>query len=390
MIPVDLKIRSWLWNCLDRDTSGFLRTRRAAPVLPKQPLVDDGILRNEWFEVVINEQTGGIAHIRAHDQRTKRFSQQLSFRFPRERIIGSGEDATKTQYADMRCLDRQITSQGSLRGEVTTSGEIIDQTNGERLATFRQTIRVWRARPIVELDVTLGDLKVPDGDPWNNYFASRFAWNDGTSAVTRSVFHVAQGFGSERFETSDYIEAASETERLTIVPHGLPFHRKTGPRMVDSLLVAAGETRRHFRFTIAVDATYPLEAAWNATTPVSVIPTEQGPPRTGSSGWFFHLDARNVQLTRVLPLSDPPQDALATGDGDAMPLPQGSGFAIRLIETEGRSKQIRLQTFRQPIHARKRDNSGRTLAEMVLEQDAVVIDIGAFEIAEVELRFGKL
>ena len=361
-----------------------------APLAPplKPPMVEDGLLRNEWFEVAINEQTGGIGHVRFHDQRTKRLSQQVSFRFPRERTVGTGDDAFKTQYAEMRCRGREVLSRGPTRAEIATFGEIIDQTNDERLATFRQTIRVWRARPIVEIDIELSDLKLPDGDPWSNYFASRFAWNDGTSAVTRSVFHAAQGFAGERFETSDYIEAASESERLTIVPHGLPFHRKTGPRMVDSLLVVAGETKRHFRFTLAVDASFPLEAAWNATTPVAVIPTELGPPRAGSTGWFFHLDARNVQLTRVLALIEPPaSEATSSNDEDHSPLPTGPGFAVRLLETEGRAKRVRLRSFRQPLHARKRDFIGNTLNELILEGDAVLVDLAAYEIAEVELRF---
>lgn len=206
--------------------------------------------------------------------------------------------------------------------------------------------------------------------------------------MTRSVFHTAQGFGGERFETSDYIEVASESERLAIVPHGLPYHRKTGARMVDTLLLTAGETQRQFRFTIAVDAAFPLEAAWNATTPVQVIPTDLGPPRSGRNGWFFHVDVRHVQLTRLLPLVDPPDQGLSTGVSDALPLPSGPGFAVRLLETEGRAGRVRLKLFRQPIYARKRDFQGRTLDELVLEGDSVLIEIGACEVADVELRFG--
>ena len=355
----------------------------------KPPLVEDGVLRNEWFEVSVNEQTGGIGHVRFHDQRAKRVSQQLSFRFPRERTVGTGDEAYKTQYAEMRCRSREVVSRGPTRGEIATVGDIVDPSNNERLATFRQTIRVWRARPVVEIDIELNDLKLPDGDPWNNYFASRFAWNDGTSAVTRSVFHAAQGFAGERFETSDYIEAASESERLTIIPHGLPYHRKTGPRMVDSLLIVGGETKRRFQFTLAIDAPLPLEAAWNATTPAAVVPTELGPPRAGTTGWFFHLDARNVQLTRVLPLITPHTSAeTSSNDDDYTALTTGPGFAVRLIETEGRAKRVRLRTFRQPLHARKRDFVGSTLYELTLEGDSVLIDIAAYEIAEVELRFG--
>ena len=381
VVVVELPGSGYVWIPEDE------RASHAPPQKP--PMVEEGILRNEWFEVAINDQTGGIGHVRFHDQRTKRLSQQVSFRFPRERTVGTGDEAFKTQYAEMRCNGREVLSRGPTRAEIATFGDIIDQATDERLATFRQTIRVWRARPIVEIDIELSDLKLPDGDPWNNYFTSRFAWNDGTSAVTRGVFHTAQGFAGERFETSDYIEAASESERLTIVPHGLPFHRKTGPRMVDSLLVVAGETKRHFHFTIAVDAAFPLEAAWNATTPAAVIPTELGPPRAGSTGWFFHLDARNVQLTRVLPLiKQPLAEEASSNDEDRSSLPTGHGFAVRLIETEGRTKRVRLRCFRQPLHARKRDFIGNTLNELVLEGDAVLVDMAAYEIAEVELRFG--
>lgn len=356
---------------------------------PRTAPLDEGVLKTEWFEVVINPQTGGIGHIRLHNQRTKRLSQQVSFRFPRERTVGTGESAYQTQYAEMRCRSLQFSSPTPLTAEAEARGEILDPASGAPLATFLQRTRIWRARPIVEIDIELSDVKVPDGDPWNNYFASRFAWISETAAVTRSLFHMAQGFGGERFETSDYIEVADDEERAVIIPHGLPYHRYTGRRMVDSLLIVAGETRRRFQFTIAIDAKYPLEAAWNAMTPPVVVPTTQGPPRAGTSGWFFHLDARNVQLTRILNLGDVDSPSLPTGDMDAMPLPVGPGFAVRLLETEGRARLVRLRTFRQPIYARKRDFQGQTLGELVLDGDAVLVEMAPHEVVDVELRFGQ-
>ena len=69
-------------------------------------------------------------------------------------------------------------------------------------------------------------------------------------------------------------------------------------------------------------------------------------------------------------------------------LTSGPGFAVRLIETEGRAKRIRLRLFRQPLRARKRDFLGHTLYELTLEGDSVLIDMSPYEIAEVELSFG--
>lgn len=367
------------------------RGSAALPAVPKLRLAEDGFLRNDLFEVAINVRTGGIGHVRYHNQRVKRLSQQLSFRFPRERTIPGGPESgapTKSQYAEMQCHGHEVVCSGTACGEIATWGDIVDQTNGEKLASFRQSVRVWRALPTIEVDIELSDVKLPDGDPWNNYFASRFAWNDSTSAVTRAIYHSAQSFAGERFETSDYIEIASEDQRLTIIPHGLPFHRRAGDRMVDSLLLVSGETQRRFRFTIAVDAPYPLEAAWNATTPAAVIPVDRGPPRAGATGWFFHVDARHVQITRILDVHNDPRVVSALEQSEHTTVPSDPGFALRLIETEGRSKPVRLRCFRQPTFARKRDFRGETIAELIIDGDAVLVDVIAYEIVDIELRFG--
>jgi alpha-mannosidase len=159
--------------------------------------------------------------------------------------------------------------------------------------------------------------------------------------------------------------------------------------MIDTLLVTAGETQRRFRFTIAVDAAYPLEAAWNATAPVPVIATSQGPPRSGQTCWFFHLDGRHVQVLRLLETHDssPPTSSLEQFEHSTVP--PDPGFALRLMETEGRSKPVRLRCFQRPTFARKRDFRGDTIAVLPIEGDSVVIDIAAYEVSDVELRFGQ-
>lgn len=360
------------------------------PSQPKQPLAEAWLLRNDHFEVAINERTGGIAHIRLHNQRAKRLSQQLSFRFPRERTIAVGDEpgeTIKSQYAEMRCRGHEVVRNGTACGEIVTFGEIVDQLKSQPLASYRQTVRVWRACQTVDIEIELTDVVMPDGDPWNNYFASRFAWNDSTAAVTRSIYHSAQSFAGERFETSDYVEVASEDERLTIVPHGLPFHRKTGDRMVDSLLLVAGDTARRFKFTIAVDAPFPMEAAWNAITPIPVVPTEVGPPRSGLTGWFFHLDSRHVQMTRILAVDMNQTAPSPLEQFEHVSVPADPGFALRLLETEGLSKPVKLRCFRQPTFARKRNFRGETISELLIEGDAVIIDLTAYEVVDVEVRF---
>lgn len=360
------------------------------------PTAEGNVLRNELFEVYVNEATGGIRTIKGYGRSPNRLSQQLAFRFPRERLIkpdDPDEPEEKTYYSEMRCHSLSITSDGPALGEIVTAGEIVDQQDGSRLAGFRQTFRVWRGRPVVEIDVELEIDRMPDGDPWTNYYATRFAWNDSTAALTRSVQMGAHGFQGERFESPHYLEIADEEQRTTILGCGLPFHRRTGMRMVDSLLVVKGETRRRFRFVVAVEANYPMQAALDAMTPPIVVPTERR-PRSGPRGWFFHLSAKNVQLLSILELGgEAPQESSTIDERpvqeqhDHPPSTGGPGFVLRLIETEGRSRQVKLGCFKTPSTARLRDFRGRPLNDLPIEADTVLIDMSGHEIADVELRF---
>jgi alpha-mannosidase len=349
-----------------------------SPAAPKTPLADDnGVLRNEKFEVSLSSATGGIAQIRPHNRRANYLSQQISYRFPRERVLPIAHEddiPTRTAYAEMKAVGRKVLSAGPLMGEIETWGQVIDQTNGASLAEFRQVTRVYLGKPIVEIDLELIERKATDGDPWNNCFVARFAWNDSGAAVTRSVWHGAQGFAGERFDSIDYIEVASESERVTIIPHGLMFHRTSGPRMVDTILATTHDRQTKFRFTIAIDESYPLSAAWDAMSEPLIVPVS-GPPSSGAAGWLLAIDARNVQVLRVLP-------EVRVVDGK-----QSFRVTLRLLETEGMTRTSHVTPFRQPRAGRKVNAAGENMIELTFDADAVVVSLSPFELADIELDF---
>ena len=373
-------------------------SKQDSDVIEKQRktlLAEENVLRNAFFEVHINKQTGGIERIKEYGRNPNRLSQQLAFRFPQERTIlvndGDGEEQyeEKSYYSEMRCHSLEITSDGPALGEIVTTGAIVDQLDNTTLAEFRQTFRIWRGRPIVEVEIELDVKTMPEGDPWTNYIASRFAWNDSDASLTRSVQQGAYGFQGERFESLHYFEIVSDNLRTTILNPSSPFYRKTGKRMLDSLLIATGETQRRFRFAIAVDADYPMQAALDFMVPVGIVPTSQGPPRNGDSGWFFHLNAKNVQILRIMGLShEPSENQEAWEQHDTEQLPPGDGFAVRLLETEGRHRQVKLCCFKTPASARQTDFQGRTITDLQIVDDHVIIEMTAYEIVDVEMRFG--
>ena len=122
--------------------------------------------------------------------------------------------------------------------------------------------------------------------------------------------------------------------------------------MLDSILIVAGETARRFRFGIAIDPDYPMQSAVDALTPAVVVQTTSGPPPAGQSGWFFHLDSKNVQVLQILPLRplDPDENSVssvADAAGGAAS-ERGFGFTLRLYETEGRHRALQIHCFRTP------------------------------------------
>ncbi|MEX0715103.1 MAG: hypothetical protein WD066_00880 [Planctomycetaceae bacterium] len=382
----------------DPSTASTPRSGRIGnPSYSGPPMAEEDVLRNEFFEVYLHAETGGIAQIKGYGRKPNRLSQQLAFRFPREKEIPpreEGQPPTKMLYSLMRRKSARITCAGPACGEIVCEGDLFDPETGAALADYRQTVRVWRGRPVVEIDIELDLEHLPEGDPWSNYFASRFAWNDSTAVLTRCVQQGAHGYRGERIESPWYLEIATDDDRTTILPHGLPFHRISGPRMVDTILVAEGETRRRFRMTIAIDADYPLLPALDALAPVAVVRTDHGPPRVGPTGWLFHLDLKNVQIARIAAAPEPNAKETASRDPDAASVrvaspAADSAFILRLIETDGLHRQARLRCFRAPSAARQCDFQGNTIATLRIEDDAVLVDITPFEIVELELQFGE-
>lgn len=350
------------------------------PAAPKRPLAEALVVRNEFLEIKLSDATGGIARLHTYGRGQNRLSQQIAWRFSREKTItipGEGEPVTrKTWYTDMVLREHRVLADGPTLGAVETVGELMDTSAGKTLGTFRQLVRIWRGRPVAEVEIELGLPKAPEGDPWTNYVGLRFAWNDANQSLTRSLQETACLVQDEsRFESPSYLELASESERTTILTGGLSFHRLTGPRMLDTLLVTEGESQRRFRFAVAVDQPYPLQAALDWELPATAVPVVNGPPHAATTGWFFHVNARNVQLRRVLPLRGE-----AARDG-------ASGCIVRLQETEGQNRNFRLECCRIPTSARQVDLDGGNLHTFSIEQGAVLVSMAPYELCDVELRF---
>ncbi|WP_437194425.1 hypothetical protein [Planctomicrobium sp. SH527] len=353
----------WLANRNERPG----RTPAGKPLLAEELL-----LRNDNFEVRFSDTTGGISQIMTYHRTPNRLSQQVAIRFPHPKAISFGEgdkqETITTNYTAMRLKESRVLKQGPLVGEIATLGELVDEQTETVLATFRQWTRVIKGKSTIEVDLEIAPAVPIKGDPWTNYLGCRFAWKHEMVALSASMQEGAQSIRRERIEAPQFIEIADDDFRTTIITPGLTFHRKTGERMLDTLLLTEGEESRLFQFAVAIDNPYPMQAHLDQYSPPVVIETKQRPVDGKREGWFFHVSASNVQLQRFLPGTKP------------------NSIIVRLLETEGRSRVIGLHCFRNPISARQVDFKGSTITTMNTD-DAVSVEIGPYEICDVELEF---
>lgn len=341
--------------------------------LPK-PLVEENYLRNEFFEAYIDPKTGGVQSVRDYQHRDNRLSQQVSYRLPGPRPkpgdVWQDPDLNAI-YSSMVAEEVKVTANGAALGEITSRGKIIG-ADGEELAKFTQRTRVWLGCRELEIDLTLEPEIPAKSDPWNSYYAARFAWNDDAASLSRSAHLGRYSTDAKRLEAPLFVEARSGDQRNLFLTGGLPFSRRIGMRMLDVLLNVRGDTQSQYRLGIGIDAAHPLQAAYNRMVPPIVLAQSPGIPATGPTGWFFHLSRKNVIATSW--------SLLSSGE-------KVTGVRVRLLETEGRSGQITLRCLRDPVSARQVDFLGTPLEELKPEGDSISLELKEHEWTELEIYF---
>jgi alpha-mannosidase len=277
----------------------------------------------------------------------------------------------------MRADSVEITASSAVLGEITSRGGLFD-ADDRRLAGFRQTTQVWSTSRVIRVEIELDEVEDPKADPWNSYYAARFAWPHEAASLYRGVAGARSKTEAARIEAPEYIDIDNGSGSISILTLGLPYHRRAGTRMLDSLLVVRGETARRFSLGIGVELAHPAAAALELLAPATTFQETAAPPKS-SSGWFFHVDARNVVATHWQPLVD---DASDRRDADgSRPI---KGFRARLLETAGRAGRVTLRTFRPVATARQVDFLGQTLLDVRAEGDKMTLDFAAHEWIEVE------
>lgn len=367
------------WGVVEVPAFGYAWVPRDSdPSLPMPEIgklaVRDRVLTNGLIEAEIDVQTGGIRSLRGAGEPSARLAQRLVV----AGAIGiDGQPGTSAMIGEGFDVDYA----GPALVQAIATGRI-EGPGGRILARYRQRFRLWALRPVLELDIELSEID-PDwavragtADPWQHHLACRWAWSDPNASLRRTHFLGAFPTLSARPETPDAIEISAREARVTLGFGGLAHHQRHGARMLDTILLAGTESCRQFSFAIALDNDQPHAVAMGSILAPLVIPCDGGPPPQGTSGWFFHLDARSVIVTRAELVEEVEEG-------------RGWGIAFHLMETAGHATRCRLRCFRDPTWARQTDFQGNLVVDLPIDGDAILIDLTPHEMVRIGVTLAE-
>jgi hypothetical protein len=248
----------------------------------KFKLADENSVRNEFFEAEIDRNSGGLKAFRDLKTRANRLSQQL--------VANLG--------STMKADTIRVSSTGPLFGEIQSEGTITG-TNQEFIAKFKQTIRAWLGRPMLELNIEINPTEPLRGDRWSNYIASRFAWPHDQVTMHRGHEGRVASTHNLRTESCDFIEWKWGPRKTFLFTKGLSYFEKQGDSKIDTLLITEGENQTHFSMGLSMDRDHPFQMAMALDSPIYIQKVSKGAPPAGPTGWFFHIDAPNLVLHQI-------------------------------------------------------------------------------------------
>lgn len=320
--------------------------------LKPMPLIDRSVIRNEYFQITTDQSTGGIRSMQVYNERGNWMSQQLAFRRSDQRR--NRNSGTSAHYSIMKVDSTEINRQSLVRAELTSIGRLVQEENV--VANFRQSISVTRGIRVFDINISLEPLVDVRADPWNEYVACRMAWSNEASRLFRSINDSRDEVTIGKIESPLYLEVDQGMHKLTVFPGGVPFHKRDGYRMLDSMLVVSGEERRDFKLSVGLDVKYPSQAAYNLLSPMVAHDVNDKVP-SGHSAWLFHFSSRNV-----IPLK------FKSGEGST---------EILLKETEGRTSELRITCPRKPTSAWINNLAGDQLAKCEIDGDQIKLKMSS-------------
>ncbi len=319
---------------------------------------DEFVLEHAMLRVAIHPQTGGLLSVRRPIDRSNRLSQRLAVRSTRPAPPPSQpwEDAAeRAVYSGMQADSIERVAAAGGRGEqIVSRGRLV--SGQHRLeGSFTQRVELVSGLPLALIDIDVQLTNRPQGPLFEHHAACRFAWNENDDVDVHRSLHT-QSVATERgrFTAPWFIELGSPNEpdsRLSILTGGLPWHARTIPHMLDSILPHPMPTTAPCRLAVGIGLERPwdLAAAVLADMPPLAIQTAATQPGVPA----------NIRLTEGSVQHEAGQLVSAR---------------VGLLESAGRSGEVRLEWASEVARASVCGPGGQRLSAAGSTADGVTID----------------
>lgn len=335
-------------------------------------------LSSPGLQLRVHRGTGGIVAFRRGPADRNLLSQQLACCWP---DVAAGSTASwrppQVRYSRMvaDAIDRQEQA-------ITSEGRLIDAA-GETLAQFRQQVSLVPGLPAamleiaVELTAAAAALATTD-DPWSRFLACRFAWNENDFCdVFRCLQSQLIATQRQRLCSPWLLVLASEggglgrgrgpeagevTTNLQLFCDGLPWHLRSSPHTLDTLLATSLQPQRlEARLALGIDLAGATERAisWTAGRSLAVPPLPLPLPA-------------GVRLTAAENLSEPSGRR---------------GLRLQLLETVGEAQPLRFDWSRPIAEARRAGGDPAAEGDVAIVGTALEYRLARREWLDLEIWF---
>lgn len=338
-------------------------------------IAENGRLQNEFLDVTIQPESGGIAGVYSGAARGNRFSM---------RIVAAGMTPEKTK-SKMVADKVRVTESTLARGVIEVTGRVTDDADAT-LATFTLNYSLDRGSRIVHVDGTLTPTNAGTerlgNDPWRHYFAARAAVASDAS-IGRVMLRDKIHRGNGRRLVAPLGLVIDEADRQTLIAgRGRAFHRKVDARFYDTLLCVRGESEHEFSMRYGFDVPTPVATAKSLiAAPVQSLVTTSG--KSPNVGWMVHASPKEVAIVSM--------DVQRSSTGQL-------GALVRIVQTRPKACKATLRFFRDLASAKlvagKMDDEGLWQSPTETESsrvkvagDAVTVSLASHAVIDVWVVF---
>jgi hypothetical protein len=222
--------------------------------------------------------------------------------------------------------------------------------------SFTQRVQLVAGLPLALIDVDVRLTKRPQEPLFEHHAACRFAWNENDDVDVRRSLHT-QAVATERgrFTAPWFIEVgrgAEREDRVTILTGGLPWHLRTTPHMLDSILPHSMLDNAACRLAVGIG----LDRPWDLA---AAVLADRGSPAI---------------LQSVAQPGVPTNVRLTTGSVHYDGAGRLAAARIGLLESDGRSGEVRLEWATDVARASVCDPGGLRTSTAGSTADGVTID----------------